>query len=216
MKKLGFSLLLLAIALMLGGNAFAQNVGDNSVYFVTYYANNSTATAVPDATLRIVNDGSSAANSDSSLWASIYVFDDSQELTECCSCYISADGLLSESVKNQLTQSPLTGLKPSRGVIKVISSSVDAGGPKNDYPTSNFTNTPTAGLRGWATHIQSAANKFVPPTGGVGPAPYFQTEEELADSNLSAGEESMLEMLCKFDYLLSGKPCHCTPEDFDF
>ena len=209
MKRLGFLLLLVALVGMLAGNALAQT--ENEDYFVTYFANNLAAAAVPDATLRIVNDDSSAANSDSSLWASIYVFDDSQELTECCSCFVSADGLLSESVKNQLTASPLTSIKPPRGVIKVISSSVNAGGPKNDYPTSNFTNTPTPGLRGWATHIQSVANK-----NPFGPAPYSQTETELSDANLSAGEESMLELLCKFDFLLSGKPCRCTFEDFDF
>ena len=209
MKRLGFLLLLVALVGMLAGNALAQT--ENEDYFVTYYANNLAAAAVPDATLRIVNDGSSAANSDSSLWASIYVFDDSQELTECCSCFVSADGLLSESVKNQLTASPLTSIKPPRGVIKVISSAVNAGGPRNDYPTSNFTNTPTPGLRGWATHIQSVANK-----NPFGPAPYSQTETELSDANLSAGEESMLELLCKFDFLLSGKPCRCTFEDFDF
>jgi hypothetical protein len=124
MKKLGFLMFMLALALMLGGTALAQNVGDNSVYFTTYYANN--VAAAPDATVRIINDGDNAL---SDLWASIYVFDDSQELTECCSCDITADGLLSESVRNQLTANPLTGIKPTRGVIKVISSSVFAGGP---------------------------------------------------------------------------------------
>jgi len=54
MKKLGF--LMLAIALMLGGTALAQNVGDNSVYFTTYYSNANT-TGAPDATVRVINDG---------------------------------------------------------------------------------------------------------------------------------------------------------------
>src|ERR1022692_3420390 len=60
MKRLGYLLFaVLAITLMLGGNALATppvNQGDNSVYFVTYYSNANTA-GVPDATLRIVNDG---------------------------------------------------------------------------------------------------------------------------------------------------------------
>ena len=199
MKKLGFSMFMLALALMLGGTALAQNVGDNSVYFTTYFANN--VAAAPDATVRIINDGDNAL---SDLWASIYVFDDSQELTECCSCDITADGLLSESVRNDLTSKPLTGIKPTRGVIKVISSSVFAGGP-------NFTNKPTAGLRGWATHIQSVANR-----NPYGPAPYSQTETALADSNLGAPEELLLENLCFYSKLLSGKQCNCTPEDLDF
>jgi len=206
MKKLGF---LLFLALMLGiasGSALAQ---DNSVYFTTYYSNNSTAAAVPDATLRIVNDGDSTVNSQGTLWASIYVFDDSQELTECCSCAITQDGVLAESVSTQLTSAPLTGLKPSRGVIKVISSTTES-----DVNTNFAPNTPAPGLRGWATHIQSIKNRYN--GAGIAPAPYTQTETALADSNLGASEKTMLEQLCFFDKLLSGHPCTCTPEDFDF
>ena len=205
MKKLGVFLFLVLMLGIVSGSALAQIVGDSSVYFTTYYANN--VAAAPDATVRIVNDGDTvSATNDGSLWASIYVFDDSQELTECCSCFVSADGLLSESVKNQLTANPLTGTKPSRGVIKVISSSTESDASTNFAP-----NTPTAGLRAWATHVQSTANKFP-----NGPAPYSQTETTFADSNLGAGEKSMLELLCKFDKLLSGKPCTCTTEDYDF
>ncbi|MGA2360554.1 MAG: hypothetical protein ABSF66_16250, partial [Terriglobales bacterium] len=55
MKRLGYLLFaVLAITLMLGGNAFADGVGN--FYFVTYYSNANT-TGAPDATLRIVNDG---------------------------------------------------------------------------------------------------------------------------------------------------------------
>ncbi len=100
MKKLGFCMLLVAFALMVGGTALAQ--GDNSVYFVTYYSNANT-TKAPDATIRIINDGDQSTTEvegipNGNLWASIYVFDDSQELQECCNCYVSSNGLLSESV----------------------------------------------------------------------------------------------------------------------
>jgi hypothetical protein len=202
MKKLVF---LMSLVLLLGiasGSALAQS--ENAYYFTTYFANN--VSSAPDATLRIVNDGDSAANPNGTLYASIYVFDDSQELTECCSCPITADGLLSESVRNQLTANPLTSIKPTRGVIKVISSTTES-----DVNTNFAPNTPTPGLRGWATHIQSPSNK-----NPFGPAPYSQTETELADSNLSPAEQSQLETLCKFDKMLSGKPCTCTQEDFDF
>ena len=200
MKRVGFLLFLVLMLGIASGTALAQNVGDNSVYFVTYFANN--VAAAPDATLRIINDGDTGGN----LWASIYVFDDSEELTECCSCKVTPDGLLSESVRKNLTANPLTSLKPTRGVIKVISSSTES-----DVNTGFAANTPTPGLRGWATHIQSVANATP-----FGPAPYSQTEDELADSNLAPAEQAFLEMLCKFDSLLSGKPCTCTPEDKDF
>ncbi len=186
MKKLGFCMLMLALALMLGGNALAQ---DNSVYFTTYYSNANT-TGAPDATVRIVNDGDTEAN----LWAAIYVFDDSQELQDCCACVITPDGLLSESVNKNLTAYAITGKKPTRGVIKVISSA-----------SFDDTNTvPTAGLRAWATHVQKAASGFA------------ITETKFADSNLAASEQTLLQELCYFDSLLSGYPCTCTPEDYDF
>ena len=183
----------LTIALMLGiasGNAVAQNIGDNTVYFTTYYSNANTSGA-PDATVRIINDGDTGA----SLWAAFYVFDDSQELTECCACVVTPDGLLSESVNKNLTANPLTGRINTRGVIKVISSA-----SSDDTATK-----PTAGLRVWATHVQ----KTTSPAWGV-------TETLAADSNLAAGEQSLLQLLCYFDALLSGSPCSCTPEDRDF
>jgi len=59
MKKFGFVLFMLAMALMLTGSALAQNAGDNSVYFVSYYSNANTAGA-PDGVVRAINDGDQA------------------------------------------------------------------------------------------------------------------------------------------------------------
>src|SRR5208282_6732535 len=148
MKKAAYMLFaVLAIALMLGGTAFAQ--GDNSAYFVTYYSNANTSGA-PDGTLRIINDGDYSTTQvegvpNGNLWADIYVFDDSQEMQDCCSCFVSPDGLLSESVNNQLANPniELTGrAELNRGVIKGTSSD------RHD-PTDNG---PPTGLRGWQTH----------------------------------------------------------------
>jgi hypothetical protein len=200
MKRFGLLLLsILAISLLLGGSALAQNVGDNSTFFVTYFSNNNVAS--PHAVARFINDGDTGAGPDpvGDLWAAIYVFDDSEELTECCACTVTADGLTSEDVKTQLTANPLTGRVPSRGVIKVISSSSsDPTAPK-----------PTAGLRAWATHIQGAG---ATPTS----APYVLTETAFIDSNLGSAEQATLGALCFYDGLLSGLPCTCTPKDHDF
>jgi hypothetical protein len=186
MKKLGVLFTVLAIALMVG-SAMAQNVGDNSVYFVTYFSNN--VAGAPDETVRIINDGDTGGN----LWAAFYVFDDNQELQECCACVITPDGLLSESVQKNLTANPITSKVPKVGVIKVVSSA------SNDPTVLK----PTAGLRGWATHMQKNTA-------------YWGTETTLADSNLSAGEQALLQNLCYYDALLSGKPCTCTIEGSNF
>lgn len=196
MKRVGLLLFpMLAIALLMGvasGTAAAQAVtptGNNSDYFVIYYANN--VAAAPDATVRVINDGDTGGN----LWADFYVFDDSQELSECCACQITPDGLLAEDVKTELTANPLTGKVPTRGVIKVVASS-----------TSDPTNVvPTAGLHAWATLIQAPTKTT-----------YAITEAALADSNLGTPERSLLQNLCYYSALLSGLPCTCTPEDHDF
>jgi hypothetical protein len=191
MKKLGFLMLMLAIALMLGGNALAQN-GDNSVYFVTYYSNANTSGA-QNAVVRFINDG----DTENDLWADYYVFNDSQELEECCACVVTPDGLDSEYVNTELTANPITGQKLTRGVIKVISSA--------SYNPTNV--VPTAGLRGTATHVQK--------TGGT-PA-YVLTETRVSDANLSSSEQYLLQNLCAFASTLgSGQGvCSYTPEDAD-
>jgi hypothetical protein len=200
MKKIGlFLLAVAAIALTFSGSALAQTApGDASYYFVTYYSNN--VSGAPDGTVRIINDGDIGYT----LYAAIYVFDDSQELQACGYCGISPDGILSEDVKTELTNNPLTGRVPSRGVIKVISSA---------YPSAiggeAVSKGVSAGLHGWATHIERAT-----PTSGA----YTTTEAPLADSNLSGGEIDLLTGLCYYAGLLgSGQgTITCTPEDNDF
>ncbi len=221
MKKLGLLLLpILAITLMLGGNAFAQNVGDNSVYFVTYYSNANT-TGAPDGTLRIINDGDYTIADDAppsepgTLWAQIYVFDDSQEMRSCCACPITPDGLLSESVNKELTANEFTGRgQIARGVIKVVSS------PSPD-PTCNI--DPVSGLRGWMTHIQATTTTFPAPGPGnavnaVEKGPWFVTEDALVDSNLTELESLNLRALCSYGLTIgSGYGlCPCTLEYYEF
>jgi len=189
MRRVGFVFALAVIALTLCGSALAQ--GDYSVYFVTYYSNNDVSGA-PDATVRLVNDGTSGTW----LSANFYVFDDSEELTECCSCAVSPDGLLSEDVKTELTANPLSGPIRSRGVIKVVSNA--NGSVSSPYPT--------AGLHGWATHIQKDGSGFA------------ITESPLADSNYSDYEAGALGPICAVLLQLGSGygSCSCTQEDHDF
>jgi hypothetical protein len=203
---------------VIAGSVAAVSAGDSSVYFSTYYSNANT-TGAPDQTLRIVNDGGDATLAvegveNGTLWAAIYVFDDSQELRSCCSCDITSDGLLSESVNKELTVNEFTGRgQIARGVIKVVSST-----------TSDPTNPlPFPGLRAWATHIQATTTTFPAPGPGNAvnakeAAPWFVTESALADSNLTALELSNLGYLCSYGLTIGSGygACPCTWEDYDF
>jgi hypothetical protein len=181
-------LLTLAIALavvVMPGIASAQYY---DVFRVNYFANN--VSAAPDATVRIDNPGLAGGN----LCAMIYVFDNDQQLSECCGCFTTPDGLATLSVKKDLTSNPLTGVVSNNGVIEVVASEL------NGYPCDpTYDVLPTPNLRVWGTHVQ---NK-------VGSA-YPITETEFSDSFLSGVELYNLQTECSFVNLLGSGHGQCT------
>jgi hypothetical protein len=192
MKQLCRILPVLVIALLVlalsSGAALAQDV-----YKVNYFANN--AGAAPAASVRIDNPGLTYGN----LCAMIYVFAADQQLSECCGCVETHNGLRTLSVRTDLTSNPLTGVIATNGVIKVVSAAVN-NSPCD--PTSNV--TPTPNLRVWVEHIQN-------PVG----AAYPITETESSDSTLGATELANLQAQCAFINILgSGHGiCSCGTGD---
>jgi hypothetical protein len=181
LKKLPiFAIALVTLSLLTVGLGVASA---QDVFKINYFAN-ANVTGAPDATVRIDNPHVTFGH----MCAMIYVFDYDQQLSECCGCLNSSDGLRTLSVNGDLTSNPLTGVKSTNGVIKVVSS------PKNNStslcdPTSNV--TPTPNLRVWATHIQ----KVNYATGGLG---YVITETESSDATLGATELANLQAECAF------------------
>jgi len=192
MKPLCRILPVLVVALLVlgigSGIAMAQDV-----YKLNYFSNN--AAPAPDATVRIDNPGLTYGN----LCAMIYVFDADQQLSECCGCVETHNGLRTLSVRRDLTSNPLTGRVSTNGVIKVVSSAIN-NSPCD--PTANV--SPKANLRAWGTHIQN-------PVGAAFPI----TETEFTDSTLGATELANLQAQCAFINILgSGQGvCSCGTGD---
>jgi hypothetical protein len=187
-----------ACVLVVGaGVASAQT----DVYKLNYFSNNTVlllnaktkpaiVTVVPDATIRIDNPGLTYGN----LCAMVYVFDNDQQLTECCGCIETHNGLRTLSVRKDLTANPLTGVVSNNGVIKIVSAAV------NNSPCDASANVkPTANLRAWGTHVQN----FV---GGAYPV----TETEFTDSTLGATELANLQAQCAFIGILGSGHGICT------
>jgi len=193
--KLAFCKTLLVAAAAIVGFAIigAGAASAQDVYKVNYFSNN--AAPAPDATVRIDNPGLTYGN----LCAMIYVFDADQQLTECCGCVETHNGLRTLSVRGNLTSNPLTGVVSRNGVIKVVSAAVN-NSPCD--PTSNV--TPKANLRAWVTHIQNAVGTAWP-----------ITETESSDSTLGATELANLQAQCAFINILgSGQGvCSCGTGD---
>jgi hypothetical protein len=199
MKKIVYTLLpLLAIALVFGAaSALAQNAPDD-VYALGYYSGANTE-GNPDTTVRVINDGSAG---EADLCAAFYVFDNSQELQACCSCPVTADGIISESVNRNLLGNVLTSNINKAGVIKVLSTATAKGGPTECSASAQFAGAVTPGIRGWITHVQAARTPQI-------------TESSLKDSNYTTLETGDLETECQFLIRLgSGHGvCSCTAED---
>ena len=170
-------ILAIALVVFLGTTvALAQDV-----YRLNYFSNN--AAPAPDATVRIDNPGLTYGN----LCAMIYVFDQDQQLTECCGCVETHNGLRTISVRSNLTSNPLTGIVSRNGVIKIVSAAVNGGSFNGTGCGPDANVTPNANLRSWVTHIQN-------PVGAAFPI----TETESSDSTLGATELANLQAQCAF------------------
>jgi hypothetical protein len=193
----------LVIAFVLGGISGSAAAQDNTTYAVNYYSNANTSGA-PDATLRVINDGDTGGT----LCAAFYVFDDSEEMQECCSCPVTADGVIAESLNKYLLANSLTSVVNHKGVIKLVSTNAPSG------TCDPRVGAPTAGIRAWSTHIQAGVLLESAPV----PSRWFITEAELHNSNLIPSELGDLQQFCWFEIALGMGHgiCACGQEDQAF
>jgi hypothetical protein len=169
-KTLSISIAAALVSFAAGMSAQTPEPADT--FKVDYFSGaHNTEWVAPEGTVRITNVGTDIGkgNPSGDMAAGIFVFDPNQELTECCYCEITPDGLLTLSINNDLTNNPLTGNLLSSGVIKILGFSLSG--------------TLAPGIRAWATHIQST---------GV------TTETAFSDATLSAGELNRLGQQCAF------------------
>ena len=170
MKRKGLTVALIVAGICTLGvtSAAAQT---SSLLSVNYFANNGVSGA-PDATVRVTNPGTENGN----LCAQVYVFDNDQQMSECCGCLTTPDGLRTFSVAKDLTSNPLTGVVSKTGDIRIFASLVN-GSPCD--PTFGFGGggAPVGNntiLDAWATHIQNKVGTAYPITEtaftGVGPS----------------------------------------------
>lgn len=158
---------MLALALFAGSAMAVAVPPPADTLKVDYFSNANTAGA-PDGTVRLTNPGTSGGN----IFAAIYVFDSNQELSECCECLLTPDGLTVLSVNSDLTSNPLTGVVLGTGLIKVVSTT-----------GSNAAKlAPTPAVRSWGTHIQNSN--------------FAVTETASQDATLSSTEVSRLDQEC--------------------
>ncbi len=166
---------------------------------VNYFNHAAAVSSGVDGTLQLANPGLTAGNTVSGdLCAMVYVFDQNQELNECCGCRISDSGLKTLSLLYDLTANPVTGTKPNVGEIKIVPSD-----PSQNPQCDAASLTPSGALTGWETNPQ------------VSPGTLQVTETEFAAEPLSATEAAFVANMCTYlEKLGSGKGiCTCGTGD---
>ena len=161
-----------------------------------------TITVSVDQWVRLVNFGANGTPLSSpvgDVCANIYVFDANQEMSACCSCRITPNGLKTLLVFNNLTSNPVTSVVPVNGDIKIVSTAATT----STCTPLTFNGGLTDSLVGFGTHVSATA---------IGA---FVTETQLPAAALSGQEQSFLPQACQFArYLGSGKgACFCTVDD---
>ena len=229
MKRIGSLTLaaLLGVAVWYAGpalravqqQAFAQEINaivqSDGAYLLSYYdvstgfdasaggyGGAGSSGGVGDALLRIVNAGNyetGGGPASGDVCANIYVFNDIQELEECCQCDLSADSLRTLSVINDLLKNPFTGKESTEaGVIKIIGVKPLAQSETPPFSrcydsTVNPLPFLAGGLHAWLNHTEQM---------GISAAPYgFVTStsvEEFEHSRLDSGELASLYDQCDF------------------
>src|ERR1700676_1488810 len=156
---------------------------------VSYFSRVNSVNAGIDGTVQLTNPGNT------SLCAMVYVFDQNQELNECCGCPISHNGMRTLSLLKDLTANTLTGKKPQAGQIKVVPSD-----PAQNPQCDPVASAPTGVILAWGMNAQ---------------VPGATTETEYAMVPLSDGEETILVNLCSFVKQLGGGQgiCSCGSGD---
>ncbi len=155
-----------------GAKTQIPSTGAPDLLKVNYFSNANTAGA-PDGTVQITNPGSPTGN----LCAQIYVSDPYQELSECCACLVTPNGLRTLSVNTDLTSNPLTSVKLTSGSVSIIAGYTSSTFNTTCSPLNNIV-SPT--IRAWGTHIYQL---------GTG---YTITESDYQDRSLGLWNDNLL------------------------
>lgn len=175
--------------------AYAQNPITADSPFQVRYASNLN---LGDSVVNITNTGARGAANQSgtsasltgSICANVYAFSADEQLVSCCSCPVTPNGLVSLSVRNDLTSNTLTPAVPTSVVVKLVATVPVGGSCNNSAATVGANNgaaTLSNGLAAWGTTLHASTT--------AAPA---VTETAFTPASLSAGEANRLGSLCTF------------------
>jgi hypothetical protein len=175
-----------------------------------------------DGLVHTINVGNFAAHTNGllgSVCANYYVFDDDQQLEECCACPVTAHGVRTQSTINDLTSNPTFNRADlSLGAIKIVGSQGQCASialPGFAITTAAFVTRGllTEGLKAWTNHAETIASNLPPSFGFV----TSTSVDEFQNAPLDSGELNALVSDCAFivDEASGAGVCSCGIGDGD-
>ena len=177
------------------GNTATASITIGGNFLVSYAANLTSG----DSVINLTNTGANGAllsgpgigGAAGNICVNVYAFSPDEQLISCCSCPITPNGLSSLSVKNDLINNTLTGVKPNSVIVKLVVTGAGA----------TFTGTTCANSA--AVAGQNVANPLLA-TGGLAfgttlhalDAGFVVTENPFRGATLSAQELASITNRC--------------------
>jgi hypothetical protein len=154
---------------------------------------------IGDSIVNITNSGASSTTSfpfqNGNICANVYVFRPNEQIVSCCSCFVSPNGLVSLSAKQDLTGNPLFGAPPNSVVIKLLATkaggTADSCTPLTAATAGTGNNVPVPGMVAYGTTLRT-----VLPATPISPATYMVSETKFTPATLSNAELGSLTTLC--------------------
>jgi hypothetical protein len=185
-----------AVALSLPTAILAQ-VTEDTPFQVRYAANLN----IGDSIVNITNSGASSTTpftnnmmpQDGNICANVYVFLPNEQIAACCSCFVSPNGLLSLSVKNDLINNPLIPIPaPTSVVIKLLATKAGSA-PSTCTNAAALAGTSgngtVSGMVAYGTTLHAILDSKKTPT-------YTVTETKFTQATLSSAELKTLTTFC--------------------
>jgi len=175
-----------------------------------------------DGLVHTLNVGNFAAHTNGllgSLCANYFVFDDDQQMEECCACPVTADGVRTQSTITNLTSNPtFNGADLSLGAIKIIGSqgpcfSFAVPGSAHTTAADLVSSELTEGLQAWTNHAETIASNLPPSFAFV----TSTSVDEFQNAPLDSAELNALRSDCAFivDEASGAGVCSCGVGDGD-
>jgi len=176
------------------GQTTVTPLGQDTGYQIRYASN----LLVGDSVVNMTNSGASSTSgypvSNGNLCANVYTYSPEEQLVSCCACYVTPNGLMSLSTKQDLISNTLTPMVPSSVVIKIIGTKGQASNLCNASQAGQPGNTDVVpGLIAWGTTVHALPATVSTPAGSYG-----VTESAFVPATLSYAELFRMTALCGF------------------